>query len=100
MTVNLRMYSVACGGPPEVWQNDPFRVGTSMCILGLDRSMALHLGYLAPLPGPLFLVVGVFWYNSIKAMTLCLVRSKWNLYSGNSFSVGAATRLGVSNSKL
>ena len=51
--------AVTHGGPQEVWQNDPFGVGTSVRALEFDRLMACYLGYLAgqpPLPGPLFLL--------------------------------------------
>ena len=82
--------------PQEVWRNDLFGVGRSVCALEFDKLMALFLG--------------VFSRSAtITRPSLSCIEAKTDLLgapgghiqcSGNNFSLGAATRLGVSDSKL
>ena len=91
--------AVTDGSPQEAWQNDPFGVGTSVRALEFDRSVALLFRVFsrsATVTGPSV--------SCVKAKTdlfLMLGTPGGHIqYSGNIFSLGAATRLGVSDSKL
>ena len=66
-----------------------------MRALEFDRLMALLLSGQPRLPGHLFLV------SKPKLIcSLCLVLQEVTFKSGNNFSLRAATRLGVSDSKF
>ena len=93
------LLAVTHGSPQEVWQGDPFGVSTSVRALEFDRSMALLLR--------------VFSRSAtVTRPTISCIKAKTDLfpvlgtpgghiqYSGNSFSSGAVTRLGLSDSKL
>ena len=79
--------------PQEVWQNNPFGVGTSVRALN-DWSMVLLLSVFSRSASPLFLV------SKPKLICCPMLGAPGGLiqYSGNSFSLGAATKLGVSDS--
>ena len=88
--------AVTHGSPQEVWQNDLFGVGTSVRALELDRLIALLLRVFsrsATITRPSL--------SYIEANTdLFTLLGAPGEYTGNIFSLGAATRLRVSDFKL
>ena len=83
----------------EVWRNDLFGVGSSVRAFEFDRLMVLLLRVFR-------------WSATVTRPSLSCIEAKTDLfailgspgghiqYSGNNFSLGAATRLGVSDSKF